>query len=209
VPALLAEGNWSYNDIKTQKIHGTMDEHLEVFRQYHSNYAHLYFDAASYIRAIQGDRAVFERSLQAGGIGYRLVPTSIAWPESIAAGHLFMSRQTWVNRNVGRCYKRFPLAFYFVDKSGKTAFTAVDPSFDQTDWVRGETYENISVVTIDPKLPPGDYELRIALVDKAGVPGIALGIEGDDGQKRYVVGSVRVLPPDGHRAWGGLGRPRP
>ena len=186
------EGNWSYQDVKNDLNHGTMNENLEVMEAWHSNYVHFYFDAPSYLRVMREDHDLMARSMQAGGIGYRLVPTSIEWPRTEVAGHLLLLKETWINENMGRCYRQFPLAFYFFDKDGRQAASVVDSAFDETTWVKGESYNNISVIRIPRTLPPGDYQVRIALVNSKQVPSVALGIAGDDGQKRYPIGSIRV-----------------
>ena len=190
-----AEGNWTYTDVKNQLNHGTMREHLKIFEEWHSNFAHLYMDAPSYLRAMREDHEVIEDSLKAGGIGYRLVPTSLEFPKAVPAGHLLVVKETWMNENVGRLYKRMPLAFFFFDKDGKQAYVVKDEAFDETTWVKGTSYLNISSVRIDRALPPGDYEVRIALVNNKLEPSIALGIAGDDGHKRYTIGSIHILPP--------------
>jgi gamma-glutamylcyclotransferase (GGCT)/AIG2-like uncharacterized protein YtfP len=190
-----AEGNWTYTDVKNQLNHGTMEEHLKIFEEWHSNFAHLYMDAPSYKRAMREDHAVIDESLRAGGIGFRLVPTSLDFPKAVPAGNLLVVKQEWINENVGRLYQRLPLAFFFFDRNGKQAYVVKDEAFDETTWVKGTTYLNISSVRIDRTLRPGDYEVRIGLVDAKFDSRIALGIAGDDGHKRYNIGSIHILPP--------------
>ena len=192
-----AEGNWNYTDVKNQLNHGTMREHLEIFEEWHSNFAHMYMDAPAYHRAMQEDHDVLVQSVEPGGIGYRLVPTEITFPKAVPAGHLLVAKETWINENVGRLYKHLPLAFYLFDNSGRQVYTVRDESFDETTWIRGTSYENISSVRIARDVPPGDYEVRIALVNSRMEPTIALGIEGNDGHKRYSIGHIRILPPAG------------
>jgi hypothetical protein len=45
-------------------------------------------------------------------------------------------------------------------------------------------------------LPPGTYDIRIALVDSSGAPEIRLGIAGEDAAHRYKVGEIQILPSD-------------
>ncbi len=189
-----AESNWSYTDIKNHGTHGSLDEYLQVYFAWHSNYAHYYMDADSYKRAMQEDRTHFERGLQTGGLGYRLVLTRANWREEIPAGKLFLLTQDWVNRNVGRLYKRHSLKVYLTDSEGNEKFTELDRAFDQTKWVRGETYPVISVFYLPKDLQPGIYDVRIALVDQRGNPSIRLAIQGEDSKRRYKLGTIRVLP---------------
>jgi hypothetical protein len=191
---MLFEGNWSYSDVRNHGTHGTLDENMQIMLEWHSNYAHFYMDADSYKRAVREDRTYFEKGLRSGGLGYRLVPLSASWREELPAGNLFLLNQTWVNRNVGRCYKRFPLKVYLTDTQGKDKFSEVDRGFGQTDWAQGETYKVTSVLHLPKDLTPGVYEVRIAMVDEAGNPRVDLGIQGVDSRKRYKLGTVQILP---------------
>ena len=193
--ALYAEANWSYADIKRHGTHGTLDENIDVMLQWHSNYGHFYNDYESYRSITPEDAASFERGLKSGGLGYRLVLTSASYPDELKPGALLLLRQTWVNRNVGRCYHRYPLRLYLTDTEGHDRFTEIDYSFDETGWVRDETHDVTSVFHLPSNLLEGDYDLSIALVDMSGNPQIKLGIAGDDGKKRYKLGKVRIAGP--------------
>jgi len=123
-----------------------------------------------------------------------LVPTRVSWPTELSAGDLFLMRETWVNRNVGRLYQRMPLKVYLTDAQGKEKFSEVDSGFDETTWVRGENYLWISIFHLPNELSPGEYDVRIALVDESGKPQINLAIAGADAEKRYKLGTIRILP---------------
>lgn len=189
-----AEGNWSYTAVKNEGVHGTLAENIQVFAEWHSNYGHFYMDADSYKRAMKEDRAVFEDGLRSGGIGYRLVATEASWPSELLAGGLLMLHTTWVNRNAGRLYERYPLRVYLTDPNGNEKWSANDPSFTQTSWVQGEQYKVDTLITPSDKLAPGEYDVRIAMVDAAGRPSIRLAIGGEDSQRRYKLGKIRILP---------------
>jgi hypothetical protein len=191
---MLAEGDWSYSDIKKDGTHGTLEENIEVFSEWHSNYGHFYMDAASYKQAMRDDRRAFEKGLLNGGIGYRLVPNTVSWPSELKAGQLLVMRSKWFNRNVGRCYVRHPLKLYLTDSAGKEVFSALDETFDQTGWVRGQGYPVTTIVGIPESLTPGAYDVRIALTDNQGIPAIRLPIEGEDLAGRYRLGTIRILP---------------
>jgi hypothetical protein len=169
-----------------------MDEFLDVMLQWHSNYAHFYMDAASYRRAMDEDREVFERGLQQGGLGYRLALTQAAYPDEVAPGQLLLLRQRWVNRNVGRCYRRHLLKLSLTDRDGREAFGETDGSFDQTAWVRGEEYEVTSIFHLPPSIAEGEYDLRISMSDAPGGRALPLAIAGADDQNRYRLGTARV-----------------
>jgi Domain of unknown function (DUF4832) len=169
---------------------------LRVYADWHANYAHYYMDAESYKRAMREDRTHFEKGLQSGGLGYRLVLTRASWREEVPAGDLFLLDQEWANRNVGRLYKPHPLKLYLTDAAGLARFEELDQAFDQTSWIQSGTYPVISVFHLPRNLTPGAYDLRIALVDETGQPRIKLAIEGQDAQGRYELGAMAV-PPHG------------
>jgi hypothetical protein len=192
---IIAEGNWYYVDMKIQPIHGTPDENLDLALDWHANFAHFYFDPVAYKQVTQEDKPFIERGLESGGLGYRLVPTSLSWRDALPAGNLLVFRQKWVNRNAGRLYVRHFLKMYLTDAAGNEKFSEVDSSFDTTPWVKRKEYSLINVFHLKKDLGPGTYDVRIALVDGEGVPRINLGIEGRDSQQRYKVGEIRILPP--------------
>jgi len=190
----IAEGNWNYDDMQDQRTHGNLDENLDVALLWHANYAHFYFTVDMYLRAMSEQKATFERALRGGGLGYRLAPQSLSWRPSLPAGNLFVVKQTWVNRNVGRLYERHPLKLYLTDRRGGEKFSEVARGFDESDWVAGETYPVISVFHLPKNLAPGKYDVRMALAGPDGKPRIRLAISGGDSQKRYKVGQVQILP---------------
>jgi hypothetical protein len=202
--ALYAEANWSFADMKRHRTHGTLDENIDVMLEWHSNYGHFYMDSDSYQTITAEDRASFERGLKSGGLGYRLVLTEASWPDELAPGTLLLLRQTWVNQNVGRCYRHHPLRLYLTDAEGVERYSEIDFSFDETTWVRGKTYNLTSVFHLPTNLPEADYDLWIALVDLEGEPQIRLAIAGDDAHKRYRLGKLRIAgknAPDHDRHW--------
>ena len=189
---LIAEGDWSYEQVKKDKTHGTMAEHVDAFARFHSAYAHLYLHAASYRQAMTVDRAEFERALRPGGIGYRLALTSVAWEQNRRPGQLLTLRQEWVNRNCSWCVYPYRLKFFLVGADGNETWSGVDQTFDPRSWVRGSTYPVSSQFQLANHLKPGDYELLIALVDASGVPRVRLGNAGEIAGKRYQLGSVTI-----------------
>ncbi len=192
---IVAEGNWDYWVMKKDLVHGTPDENLDLALDWHSNFAHFYFDAVAYKQVMQEDKAFIDRGLRSGGLGYRLVPTSLGWPDAVPAGNLLVFRQTWVNRNVGRLYVQHRLKLYLTDVDGNEKFSEVDTSFDPTNWVNGQEYSLISVFHLKNDLPPGTYDVRIGLVNEEGKTHINLPIDGGDRDGRYRVGTIRVLAP--------------
>jgi hypothetical protein len=190
---LLAEGDWSYTDVKNHGTHGTFDQNLDIMLEWHSDFCHFYTDAEGYKRMMREDRPALERGLKAGGIGYRYVLKSASWDKELIAGRMLVFRQLWVNRNAGWCMMQFPLKIYLTDKEGNEKFSVVDNAFDISKLYMGDCYSKSTMVSVSDKVIPGEYDLRIALVDYEGKPALKLAIDGTDRQGRYKLGIIKIL----------------
>lgn len=125
-------------------------------------------------------------------IGYRLVLSKAFFPETLKAGEKLILRQIWKNQGVSKLYVKHPLRVYLIDKNGQEMWSAIDHDFDPTHWKRGQMFEVFSSFALPRDLAEGTYELRVALVDPTGKPAIQLGMEGQDGQRRYTLGKVDI-----------------
>jgi hypothetical protein len=88
------------------------------------------------------------------------------------------------------------LKLYLTDASGKEVFSLVNRGLNETDWIQGQTYKVMSAFQLAKSIPPGTYDLKIALVDQSGKPTIRLGIVGGDSDLRYRIGQIKILPSD-------------
>ena len=197
---IFAEGNWSYDEMKDQHTHGSVDENVAGAVDWHANFFHLYFGPDLYKRAMREDEPALKRALGPGGLGYRLVPTSVSWPAELPAGHLLVLHQSWANRNAGRLYVAHPLKLYLTNSDGKEVFGESNLGFNESAWVAGGTYPVMTVFHLPQTIPPGNYDLRLALVDASGKPRIRLGIAGEDADHRYRLGEIKILPTDAPRS---------
>jgi hypothetical protein len=189
---LIAEGNWSYEQVKKDKTHGSVAEHVDAFVRFHSSYAHLYLHSASYRQAMADDRVEFERALRSRGVGYRFVLASAAWESVRGPGQTLTLRQEWVNRNASWCVYPYRLRLFLLNSSGQTVCSDVDHAFDPRPWLAGTNYPLDSAFQLPADLKAGTYGVRIALVDETGKPQVRLGIEGADSQMRYRLGSLTM-----------------
>lgn len=192
---VFAEDNWNYNDLKKLGTKGTLDENLEVVLSWHANFMHFYQDFESYKQCISEDRSIFEKGLKSGGLGYRIVPVLVSYPSEVEAGHIMLFRHSWENRNVGRLYAHRALKIYLTDDNGKAIFTLLERGFNLTRLVKGETYSVVTSFRTKETIPPGKYNVLLSLVDKDEKPDIQLSIEGNDGQNRYKIGTIRITAP--------------
>jgi hypothetical protein len=129
-------------------------------------------------------------------MGYRLVLASTDFSQVLHQGESWALQQVWLNRNVGRSYIQYPLRVYLVDAEGKAVWSGEDAGFDPRGFVKGSTYPVSSTFTLPEDVPPGHYQLKIALVDPTtGEPAVQLAIEGRDSVGRYSLGEVTVDGP--------------
>jgi hypothetical protein len=170
----------------------TPDSALEEALQLHPNYITMMghdgdFGAASFYS--ERPDLIDEGNKR---MGYRLVINQAQFPSAVQSGSAFELRQLWSNLGVGRSYKNYPLKLYLTDSSGDTVWSATDENFDMTGFVAGEVYETFSSFELPTTIAPGEYDVRVALVDDQGNPAIRLGIEGRDSENRYLLGKLNV-----------------
>ncbi len=125
-------------------------------------------------------------------VGYRLVAAIIQYADEVRRGDSLILEQKWKNQGVAKLYVKHPLKVFLFDAEGREVWSGIDSAFDPTDWKRGHVYEAFSTFRLPPNIQDGTYALRIALVDAEGRPAIELGMEGDDGERRYGIGNVTV-----------------
>ncbi len=124
-------------------------------------------------------------------LGYRLVLVRVAYPATVTAGYEFCLYQTWENRAMGRSYRRFPLAVCLM-KNNTVVWQGIDPDFDQTNFLSGQSYDIVSRFQLPSDLPPDSYELRLSMVNSDNRPALNLAMEGMDAEKRYGLGDLIV-----------------
>jgi hypothetical protein len=127
-----------------------------------------------------------------------------------AAGQLDVGYR-WVNAGVAPCLPGGHPAITLKDKDGGIAGVFVDEESDvrslpvgppgQAQPIERSAKRNWQSTRplISFRLPPshilkpGDYQVFISIGTRTGTPRIALPIQGDDGQRRYHLGSVTLI----------------
>ena len=164
---MLAEANWSYDQIKDDKPHGTMREHVDAYAHWHSTWAHQYLRSGSFRRAMKLGRTGLERALQPGGISYRFALMSASWPQSHAPGGRFVIQQTWTNANTAVCPLPLVLKFSVTTPRGEDISSVTNRSFDFRSLVRGEARPHETPPLLPSSLCPATYDLRVTLLDES------------------------------------------
>jgi hypothetical protein len=142
-------------------------------------------------------------------MGYRLQLKSITWPVTIAANRPFTVDTSWENAGVAPCYGGGFWAMTLKDPKDGIAAVLVDESYDVRNLKVGApnhapienlhsrftvAYRHVEPLgTHAPPMKPGRYNLFVSIGAIDGTPQIALPMTGDDGQRRYRLGTVEIV----------------
>ena len=143
-------------------------------------------------------------------LGYRLQLREISWPAEVALGEPFTVETKWANAGVAPCYPGGFWAFTLKDGQGGIVSVQVDEEFDLKQLRVGppgqapvEKRAARFVVALRhddpagshaPPTRPGECDVFVSVGQRDGTPVYALPMSGDDGHRRYKVGTVRLAP---------------
>lgn len=122
-------------------------------------------------------------------MGYRFVLRRFTYPEKASRNGQLSFTSWWENKGVAPCYEDFPMAIRLKNKNGERIFLtrAHIPK-----WLPGDNVYN-DAIFIPMDMKPGEYEVQLALVDRASrKPAVLLAIEGKDDDGWYGMGKVTV-----------------
>ena len=174
-------------------VWGDGGAHLEAVEHYHASYAAIHDYADVFLN---GCRDLIRQINQR--LGYRLVCSRVQWPEQVSINEPFVIRSQWHNAGVAPCYAGGLVTWTLKTKAGGIVAVLVDNTFD----VRGLSNSAPGAPLKLPvqshlRLPPvvfkpGEYELFVSVGTRTGTPRYALPLPGEDGHRRYKVGSIKV-----------------
>jgi hypothetical protein len=122
-------------------------------------------------------------------MGYRFVLRKFAFPAAVKSPGVFPIDSWWENKGVAPCYRRYPVA---VRISGGKVSTVLTTSADITSWMPGDSLFD-ERLTLPAGIPPGEYDLDIALLDPASMePRVNLAIAGRKVDGWYTLGKIKV-----------------
>jgi hypothetical protein len=182
--------------------------YLQAIEDYHASYATIHWHPREFLNA---NRELVNRiNLR---LGYRLQPVEVSWPAQVRAGAEMEVGYAWRNAGVAPCLPGGHPAITLKDGKGGIAGVFVDEEFDVRDLPVAAPGKALAVdralksssqasrPLLLHRLPPphilkpGRYAVYVSVGSRTGTPRIALPIEGDDGQRRYRLGEITVLPP--------------
>ena len=122
-------------------------------------------------------------------MGYRLALRKFTYPASAQANGKLEFTTWWENLGVAPCYRQFPLALRL---KSPTRTEVLITNADITTWLPGDSlYDDAVFVPAD--LPPGEYELAVALVEPSSrEPTVKLAIAGVMPDGWYPMGKVEI-----------------
>jgi len=122
-------------------------------------------------------------------MGYRFVLRKFTYPATVQSQGKLTFTSWWENKGVAPCYRKFPLALR-LKGAQRTEVLLTDA--DVTNWLPGDNLFD-SAVTVPAELPPGQYELEMALLDpQTKQPKIRLAIAGRGAEGWYALGRIEV-----------------
>jgi len=122
-------------------------------------------------------------------IGYRFVLRRLEYPEAVRAGQMMPIQSWWFNAGVSPVYYDYMLAFQ-IDSPEENA--VLRTSADVREWLPGDAVFD-STLFVPYSLKPGDYRLRVALLDsRTNTPAIRLAIQGRQPDGWYDLGKIRI-----------------
>lgn len=152
-------------------------------------------------------------------MGYRLQPVEVTWLKTVEIGAVpgihpqdstatgqttshqgFKVKWTWANKGVAPCYPGGFPCLTLKDAEGGIVSVLSDESLDMRSLKVGPPgaapvttlVSEFAIGLVAPTTKPGNYDLFISVGARDGTPQIALPLTGDDGQRRYRLGSVTL-----------------
>lgn len=191
---ILGEFGSGYDDTVAGNTGFDLDESInDILFRFHANYCTVMnWTAETYKSEVLANAySMVEKGEKL--LGYRLNVESARYQAQVSPGGLFKLDTQWSNTAMGRMWQKYYLTFSLLDSKGNVAYSYTDKSFDATQFVSGSLYNWSTEATLPTNLAQGDYRLELSLNDPdTDKPAIELGITGNDGHLRYVLGTVTV-----------------
>ena len=107
----------------------------------------------------------------------------------VKAGRMMALSMWWLNAGVAPVYHDYTVA---IELRSPAAGAVIGTDADVRKWLPGDAVYD-GTVYVPHDLPPGEYGLRIALLEaRTGRPAIRLAIEGRQADGWYEPGEIRV-----------------
>lgn len=186
VPVILESDH--YGDSRERGCWGDGGKYLEALEAYHASYASIHWWPREFLET---NRALINRMNRR--LGYRIQVTEASWPaeQHMKAEGTF----AYAVRNAGTapCYPGGHVAFTLKDADGGIAALFTDDAFDLRT-PGSEVSGRELKFRLPPNIRPGVYQVYVSAGTRTGTPKLALPLADDDGQRRYSLGPLRIVP---------------
>lgn len=179
---------------------------LKAVEDYHASFMSIHWSPREFL---QENRETIDRINQR--MGYRLQPVEVTWSKDVEIGagptHAdsrkgLVVKWTWANKGVAPCHPGGFPCLTLKDAQGGIISVLTDESLDMRDLKVGPPGEppvtahvsRFAIGQFAPVTQPGSYDLFISAGTRDGTPTIALPLAGDDGQRRYRLGTITLRP---------------
>jgi hypothetical protein len=177
---------------------------LQAVEDYHASFMSIHGQPREILNENRGIIDKINRRM-----GYRLQPLEVSWPKTAEIGvQSFKVKWTWANKGVAPCYPGGFPCLTLKDPEGGIVSVLTDETLDMRSLKVGApgaapamTRESgFTIGLVAPATKPGTYDLFISVGTRDGTPVIALPLAGDDGRRRYRIGTVTLtVPAQGNR----------
>ena len=167
-------------------------KYLQSVEEYHASYASIHWWPREFLAEC---RPLVEKiNLR---LGYRLQLVEASWPARVRLGDAWAFRASWRNAGVAPCLPGGFPAVTIKDAKGGIAGVFVDEAFDVRALPVGApgqagAKDEEARFGLPYNLRTGTYDVFVSVGSRAGTPRIALPLAGDDGQRRYRVGTMTI-----------------
>ncbi len=168
--------------------------YLKAVEDYHASYASIHWWPREFLKEC---RPLIDRINRR--LGYRLMPTEVSWDTAVRTEASFRFAAKWKNTGVAPCLPGGHPALTFKDDQGGIVGVFTDERFDVASLPvappdKAETRAAEATFSLPFNLKPGKYGVFLSVGTRTGTPRIALPLPNEDGQRRYRLGSIDVVP---------------
>jgi hypothetical protein len=190
VPVILESEHYGSSKARGSWKDGSL--YLKAIEDYHASFASIHWWPHEFLA--ENRELVRQINLR---LGYRLQLVEASWPKTVRASGPLAFTVTWRNVGVAPCLPGGRPAVTLKDSEGGIAAVLVDDSFDVRSLPvaavgKAEDRTQKMLFLLPFQLSAGRYDVFLSIGTRAGTPRIALPLDGDDGQRRYPVGTIQV-----------------
>lgn len=183
-PVIIESGHYSANDW------GDGTDYFRAIEAYRASYVSIHGDPHRIWADHQDVIPQMNRR-----IGYRIQLVEANWPATVRAGVPFDVIWSWRNVGVAKCLPGgYPALTFKRDGAIVAVLTANQLNMRDLPAVRPENGAAVhrTQFVVPAQVKPGDCEVFVSVGLQDGTPVLALPLDGDDGHRRYRLGTLAV-----------------